>query len=100
MAVKLGIHNADQLLQRQQLLLHPALVSVEVLFLLRISTTQQVPMDPTNHAIHDLDETPKRHFFVSTHDDVDWGTEVGHALHITCKTKSDAITYELGCSHT
>lgn len=33
MSIQLGVHNSNQLLESRQLLLHPALVPQEVLFL-------------------------------------------------------------------
>ena len=74
MSIELGVHDADKLLQSQQLFLHSALVSVEVLFLLRISAALAEARSLTNHAIHDLDETPESHLFVAAHDDVDRST--------------------------
>lgn len=71
MTIQLGVHDADQLLQSQQLLLHSALIPVKVLFLRRISNVKRAEFSLTNHAIHNFYEAPKCHLFVAAHDNVD-----------------------------
>jgi hypothetical protein len=65
-AVQLGVHDADQLLQCCELLLHAALVAEEVAL----------------HPTHDLDEAPEGGHFVAAHHDVNGSAEVRHALNI------------------
>lgn len=85
MSVQFGIHDANELLQSRQLLLHPALVAEEVPFLHPPSSVNYLTIkypSMTYHPIHDFDEAPEREFFVRAHNHVDWCAEIRHSLHI------------------
>lgn len=92
MSIKLRVHHADELLQRKKLLLHPRLISKEVLLLLdrdskrkrKLAGERRVELEDskTYHPFHELDETPERCDFLSFHDDVERSSEVRHALDV------------------